>query len=39
VIDTERPEGVPPGAGERVAAGDRILLADRSMVVLQRPAD
>jgi isoamylase len=39
VVDTERPEGVPPGAGERVAAGDRILLADRSMVVLQRPAD
>ncbi|SHM76509.1 glycogen debranching protein GlgX [Actinacidiphila paucisporea] len=39
IIDTERPEGVPPGAGERVAAGDRILLADRTMVVLQRPAD
>jgi isoamylase len=39
IVDTERPDGVPPGTGERVAAGDRILLADRSLVVLQRPAD
>jgi isoamylase len=39
VVDTERPEGVPPGTGERVQAGDRLLLADRSLVVLQRPAD
>ncbi|SEN34053.1 glycogen debranching protein GlgX [Actinacidiphila rubida] len=39
VVDTERPEGVVPGTGELVAAGDRLLLADRSMVVLQRPAD
>jgi glycogen operon protein len=39
VVDTERPDGVPPGTGERVQAGDRLLLADRSMVVLQRPAD
>ncbi len=39
IIDTERPEGVPPGTGEMVSAGDRLLLADRSLVVLQRPAD
>ncbi|MBY8878492.1 glycogen debranching protein GlgX [Actinacidiphila acidipaludis] len=39
VVDTERPESVVPGTGELVAAGDRLLLADRSMVVLQRPAD
>jgi glycogen operon protein len=39
IIDTERPEGVPPGTGELVSAGDRLLLADRSLVVLQRPAD
>ncbi|MYS18750.1 glycogen operon protein [Streptomyces sp. DvalAA-14] len=39
VVDTERPEGVAPGTGERVQAGDRLLLADRSLVVLQRPAD
>ena len=26
------PDGVPPGTGERVTAGDRLLLADRSMV-------
>jgi glycogen operon protein len=39
VVDTERAEGVAPGTGERVQAGDRLLLADRSMVVLQRPAD
>jgi isoamylase len=39
VVDTERLDGVPPGTGERVQAGDRLRLADRSMVVLQRPAD
>ncbi|WP_225849353.1 glycogen debranching protein GlgX [Streptomyces sp. HPF1205] len=39
VVDTERPDGVAPGTGERVQAGDRLLLADRSMVVLRRPAD
>ncbi|MEE4542546.1 glycogen debranching protein GlgX [Streptomyces sp. V4-01] len=39
LVDTERPEGVPPGTGELVSAGDRLLLADRSLVVLQRPAD
>jgi isoamylase len=39
VVDTERPDGVPPGTGEIIAAGDRLLLADRSLVVLQRPAD
>ncbi|WP_405589086.1 glycogen debranching protein GlgX [Streptomyces sp. NBC_01190] len=39
VVDTERPDGVPPGTGERVQPGDRLLLADRSVVVLQRPAD
>ncbi len=39
VVDTERPDGVPPGAGETVHGGDTLLLADRSLVVLQRPAD
>ncbi|WP_037908259.1 glycogen debranching protein GlgX [Actinacidiphila yeochonensis] len=39
VVDTERPEGVAPGTGEKISAGDRLLLADRSLVVLQRPAD
>ncbi|MFJ6571080.1 glycogen debranching protein GlgX [Streptomyces sp. NPDC091292] len=38
VVDTARAEGVPPGTGRKVAAGDRLTLLDRSMTVLQRPA-
>lgn len=38
VVDTQRPEGVAPGSGRKVTQGDRLRLADRSMVVLQRPA-
>ncbi|MFF8950367.1 glycogen debranching protein GlgX [Streptomyces sp. NPDC014940] len=38
VVDTARPDGVPPGTGPKVAAGDRITLPDRSLTVLQRPA-
>ncbi|GAA4669902.1 glycogen debranching protein GlgX [Streptomyces youssoufiensis] len=38
VVDTARPEGVPPGAGPTVAAGDRLTLVDRSLLVLQRPS-
>ncbi|MFE2432337.1 glycogen debranching protein GlgX [Streptomyces sp. NPDC059373] len=38
VVDTERPDGVPPGTGQKVTQGDRLRLADRSLVVLQRPA-
>ena len=38
VVDTEREEGVNPGSGRKVKQGDRLTLADRSMVVLQRPA-
>ncbi|MEU6281895.1 glycogen debranching protein GlgX [Streptomyces sp. NPDC047028] len=38
VVDTARPEGVPPGAGPKVAAGERLTLVDRSLTVLQRPA-
>ncbi|MFJ4851031.1 MULTISPECIES: glycogen debranching protein GlgX [unclassified Streptomyces] len=38
VVDTQRPEGVPAGSGRKVTQGDRLRLADRSMVVLQRPA-
>ncbi|MFF3560593.1 glycogen debranching protein GlgX [Streptomyces sp. NPDC002574] len=38
VVDTQRPEGVPAGTGRKVTQGDRLRLADRSMVVLQRPA-
>jgi glycogen operon protein len=38
VVDTERPDGVAPGTGHQVRAGDRLELTDRSMVVLQRPA-
>ncbi|MFJ5610951.1 glycogen debranching protein GlgX [Streptomyces sp. NPDC093221] len=38
VVDTQLAGGVPPGTGQRVRAGDRVELADRSMVVLQRPA-
>ncbi|GAA2246251.1 glycogen debranching protein GlgX [Streptomyces amakusaensis] len=38
VVDTARPEGVPPGGGAKVAAGDRVWLVGRSLVVLRRPA-
>ncbi|MEV7073314.1 glycogen debranching protein GlgX [Streptomyces sp. NPDC091972] len=37
VVDTARPDGVPPGTGAKVQAGDRLTLVDRSMTVLQRP--
>ncbi|PWI41385.1 glycogen debranching protein GlgX [Streptomyces sp. ICBB 8177] len=37
VVDTARPDGVPPGTGRKVRAGDRLTLTDRSVVVLQRP--
>ncbi|WP_149180743.1 glycogen debranching protein GlgX [Streptomyces sp. TRM49041] len=38
VVDTGRPEGVPPGQGDKVAAGDRLTLLGRSLTVLRRPA-
>ncbi|MET8827952.1 glycogen debranching protein GlgX [Streptomyces sp. NPDC004610] len=38
VVDTARPEGVPPGTGPKVRAGERLTLVDRSLTVLQRPA-
>ncbi|OEJ24478.1 glycogen debranching enzyme GlgX [Streptomyces agglomeratus] len=38
VVDTARPEGVPPGSGPKLGAGEQILLIGRSLVVLQRPA-
>jgi glycogen operon protein len=38
VVDTGQPDGVPPGSGRKVRAGDRLELVDRSLVVLQRPA-
>ncbi|MYU15375.1 glycogen debranching protein GlgX [Streptomyces sp. SID8361] len=39
IVDTAVPEeGVPPGSGAKVAAGDRLTLVDRSLMVLQRPA-
>ncbi|MFD9905270.1 glycogen debranching protein GlgX [Streptomyces sp. NPDC059063] len=38
VVDTAREEGVPPGSGQKVRAGERITLTDRSLTVLQRPA-
>jgi glycogen operon protein len=37
VVDTARADGVPPGTGAKVQAGDRLTLVDRSMTVLQRP--
>ena len=37
VVDAALPDGVPPGGGRTVRPGDRLLLADRSLVVLQRP--
>ncbi|MFF1376254.1 glycogen debranching protein GlgX [Streptomyces sp. NPDC058308] len=38
VIDTALDDGVPPDAGPKVQAGDRLTLADRSLTVLRRPA-
>ncbi|MCB5179573.1 glycogen debranching protein GlgX [Streptomyces antimicrobicus] len=38
VVDTARAEVLPPGTGPQYAAGDRVTLKDRSLVVLQRPA-
>jgi glycogen operon protein len=38
VVDTAHADGVPPGGGAKVGAGDRITLPDRSLTVLQRPA-
>ena len=38
VVDTARPEGVPPGEGPKVEAGERVTLIGRSMTVLRRPA-
>ncbi|MEU8875599.1 glycogen debranching protein GlgX [Streptomyces javensis] len=38
IVDTAVPEGVEPGSGPKVAAGDRLTLVDRSLMVLQRPA-
>ncbi|AXI77015.1 glycogen debranching protein GlgX [Peterkaempfera bronchialis] len=38
VVDTALPGTIAPGAGARVKAGDRLSLADRSLLVLQRPA-
>ncbi|WP_367123765.1 glycogen debranching protein GlgX [Streptomyces phytohabitans] len=37
VVDTALEEPVPVGGGRKVAAGDRLTLTDRSLVVLQRP--
>ncbi|MPY62641.1 glycogen debranching protein GlgX [Streptomyces spongiae] len=38
VVDTSRPDGVPPEEGAEVRAGDRLTLVDRSLTVLWRPA-
>ncbi|MBO3679852.1 glycogen debranching protein GlgX [Streptomyces sp. NEAU-YJ-81] len=38
IVDTAVPEGVEPGSGKKVAAGDVLTLVDRSLMVLQRPA-
>jgi glycogen operon protein len=38
VVDTARPDPVPPGTGPKVRAGTRLTLTDRSLTVLQRPA-
>jgi glycogen operon protein len=37
VVDTARADGVPPDTVEKVQAGDRLTLTDRSLTVLQRP--
>jgi glycogen operon protein len=38
LVDTAQGEGIEPGTGRRVKAGDRLTLVDRSLTVLQRPA-
>ncbi|MEU8570863.1 glycogen debranching enzyme, partial [Streptomyces pathocidini] len=38
VVDTALADGVEPGAGRKVKAGDSLTLIDRSLTVLQRPA-
>ncbi|OAR22728.1 glycogen debranching enzyme GlgX [Streptomyces sp. ERV7] len=38
VVDTGRREGVPPGEGAKVSAGERVTLVGRSLTVLRRPA-
>ncbi|MEU7565395.1 glycogen debranching protein GlgX [Streptomyces fradiae] len=38
VVDTAEPEGIAPGQGDKVAAGDRLTLVGRSLTVLRRPA-
>ncbi|MFE2188350.1 glycogen debranching protein GlgX [Streptomyces sp. NPDC059455] len=38
IVDTAVAAGVEPGSGSKVAAGDRLTLVDRSLMVLQRPA-
>jgi isoamylase len=38
MVDTARPDGVPPGQGRTVDGGERITLMNRSMTVLMRPA-
>jgi glycogen operon protein len=37
VVDTAVPEGIEPGQGAKVAAGDRLTLIGRSLTVLRRP--
>lgn len=36
VVDTSRPQGVPPGDGPKVDAGERITMIGRSLTVLMR---
>ncbi|MGH4032211.1 glycogen debranching protein GlgX [Actinomycetota bacterium Odt1-20B] len=38
VVDTAHADGVPPEAGQKTRAGERLTLPDRSLTVLQRPA-
>ncbi|MFC7218418.1 glycogen debranching protein GlgX [Streptomyces polyrhachis] len=39
VVDTARPDPVPPGEGAKVAAGERLVLVDRAVTVLRRPGE
>ncbi|CAM5554778.1 glycogen operon protein GlgX homolog [Streptomyces spiroverticillatus] len=38
VVDTAREDGVPPGTGAKLDAGERLTLIGRCLTVLQRPA-
>ncbi|MFJ4876422.1 glycogen debranching protein GlgX [Streptomyces sp. NPDC088745] len=38
VVDTAREDGVPPGAGAKLDAGEHLTLVGRCLTVLQRPA-